>query len=60
MFNLKAANGEVILTSERYTAKANAENGIDSVNERAVMSSMSGRCRCRVNRTSCSRRRTGR
>ncbi len=31
MFNLKAANGEVILTSERYTAKAGAENGIKSV-----------------------------
>lgn len=31
MFNLKAGNGEVILTSERYTTKANAENGIASV-----------------------------
>ena len=31
MFNLKAANGEVILTSERYTSKAAAENGIESV-----------------------------
>ena len=31
MFNLKAANGEVILTSERYKAKASATNGIDSV-----------------------------
>ena len=31
MFNLKAGNGEVILTSERYTAKASAENGIASV-----------------------------
>jgi uncharacterized protein len=31
MFNLKAANGEVILTSERYKAKASAENGIESV-----------------------------
>lgn len=35
MFNLKAANGEVILTSERYTAKASAENGIDSVKTNA-------------------------
>lgn len=31
MFNLKAGNGEVILTSERYTAKASAQNGIESV-----------------------------
>src|SRR5690349_312084 len=31
MFNLKAGNGEVILTSERYTAKASCENGIASV-----------------------------
>ena len=30
-FNLKAANGKVILTSERYTTKANALKGIDSV-----------------------------
>lgn len=31
MFNLKAGNHEVILTSERYTTKAAAENGIASV-----------------------------
>lgn len=31
MFNLKAGNGEIILTSERYTTKAAAENGIASV-----------------------------
>ena len=31
MFNLKAANGQVILTSEMYEAKAGAENGIESV-----------------------------
>ena len=30
-FVLKAGNGEVILTSERYKAKASAENGIASV-----------------------------
>lgn len=30
MFNLNAANGEVILTSERYTGKAGALNGIQS------------------------------
>lgn len=31
MFNLKAANGEVILTSQRYASRASAENGISSV-----------------------------
>lgn len=31
MFNLKAGNGEVILTSERYTSKNGAKNGIESV-----------------------------
>ncbi len=31
MFNLKAANGEVILTSELYVQKSGAENGIASV-----------------------------
>lgn len=30
-FVLKAGNGEVILTSEGYTSKANCMNGIDSV-----------------------------
>jgi len=33
MFNLKAANGPVILTSERYKAKDSAFNGIESVRE---------------------------
>jgi uncharacterized protein len=31
MFNLKAANGEVILTSETYRQKRSAEQGIASV-----------------------------
>ena len=31
MFNLKAANGEIILTSETYKAKEGALNGIESV-----------------------------
>lgn len=31
LFNLKAANGEVILTSELYTTKEAALNGIESV-----------------------------
>jgi uncharacterized protein YegP (UPF0339 family) len=35
MFNLKAGNGEVILTSELYTSKAGAQNGIASVKENA-------------------------
>jgi uncharacterized protein len=30
-FNLKAGNGEIILTSEMYKAKASANNGIASV-----------------------------
>jgi len=31
MFNLKAANGEIILTSETYKSKDSALNGIESV-----------------------------
>ena len=31
MFNLKAGNGQVILTSELYSGKSSAENGISSV-----------------------------
>ena len=31
MFNLKSSNGEIIATSERYTTKQAALNGIDSV-----------------------------
>lgn len=33
MFNLRAGNNEVILTSERYRTKAGANNGIASVRE---------------------------
>ena len=36
-FVLKAGNGEVILTSEMYKAKAGAENGIESVRKNAVI-----------------------
>jgi len=36
-FNLKAANGKVTLTSERYTTKANALNGIRSVQQNATV-----------------------
>jgi len=35
-FNLKASNGQTILTSERYKTKANAENGIASVRKNAA------------------------
>ena len=34
-FVLKAANGEVILSSETYTTKQSAKNGIDSVRANA-------------------------
>jgi uncharacterized protein YegP (UPF0339 family) len=34
-FNLKANNGQVILVSEGYTARAGAENGIESVRKNA-------------------------
>ena len=30
-FNLKAGNGQVILTSEGYTTKSNCTNGVESV-----------------------------
>lgn len=35
MFNLKAGNNEVILTSQMYESKASAETGIASVKENA-------------------------
>ena len=35
-FNLKASNGEVILTSEGYTTKAACLNGAESVKKNAV------------------------
>ena len=36
-FDLKAANGKVILTSERYTTRANALKGIESVRANAAI-----------------------
>lgn len=36
-FNLKAGNGEVILTSELYKAKSSALNGIESVKKNAPL-----------------------
>lgn len=35
-FNLKAANGEVIASSEGYASKASAQGGIDSVKKNAA------------------------
>ncbi|KPF70465.1 YegP family protein [Piscinibacterium candidicorallinum] len=35
MFNLLAANGQVILTSETYKARASAINGVESVKKNA-------------------------
>jgi uncharacterized protein YegP (UPF0339 family) len=36
LFNLKAGNGEIIATSELYTTKAAAKNGIESVKKNAT------------------------
>ncbi len=36
LFNLKAGNGQVILTSETYEQKASALNGIESVRKNAA------------------------
>ena len=35
-FNLKASNGQIILSSEMYETKAAAENGIESVKKNAA------------------------
>lgn len=34
-FNLKASNGQIILTSEKYESRAGAMNGIESVKKNA-------------------------
>lgn len=39
-FDLKASNGEVILTSEVYTTKAACLNGIESVTKNAVIANI--------------------
>lgn len=36
-FNLKAGNGEMILTSEGYTTKENCKNGIESVKKNSTI-----------------------
>jgi len=38
-FNLKASNGQIILTSETYMAKSSAEGGIASVRKNAPIES---------------------
>jgi len=35
-FNLKASNGQVILTSQGYAAKASCENGVESVRKNSA------------------------
>lgn len=35
-FNLKAGNGQIILSSEMYETKASAENGIESVKKNSA------------------------
>jgi uncharacterized protein len=40
-FNLKAANGEVIASSEGYKSKASAKNGIESVKKNAATAEIS-------------------
>lgn len=37
MFNLKAGNGQIILTSEMYSSKSGAENGVASVKTNAPL-----------------------
>lgn len=38
-FNLKASNGEIILTSEGYKSKDSCKNGIDSVKKNGIADS---------------------
>ncbi|EMN3739269.1 TPA: YegP family protein [Pseudomonas aeruginosa] len=40
-FNLHAANGEIILTSELYASQANAEAGVQSVKRAAPEAGLS-------------------
>ena len=39
-FSLKAANGQVILTSQMYSSKSGCENGIESVRKNSSNDSM--------------------
>lgn len=40
MFNLKAGNGEIILTSEIYSSLASCKNGIESVQKNAPVAAL--------------------
>ena len=40
MFNLKAANGEVIATSEVYTSESACQNGVESVRKNAPIAAI--------------------
>ena len=46
-FNLKASNGQVILTSEGYTTKAACLSGIESVKNTSCISLFFDKCCCR-------------
>lgn len=48
-FNLKAGNGQVILTSEMYVSKSGAQNGISSVQTNCPLDSKYDRRRSRNN-----------
>ncbi len=43
-FHLKAANGEIIASSQGYTTKAHAENGIYSIIENAPQARIDDLC----------------
>ncbi|PKQ19765.1 MAG: hypothetical protein CVT66_08645 [Actinobacteria bacterium HGW-Actinobacteria-6] len=43
-FNLKAGNGQVILTSEAYSSKEAAKHGIDSVRVNSALDERYDRC----------------
>jgi len=43
-FNLKSSNGQVILSSQGYSAKSGCDNGIDSVRKNSQDDSMFDRC----------------
>ena len=43
-FNLKAGNGQVILSSQGYSSRSGCENGIESVRKNSKNDSMFERC----------------
>ncbi|WP_415327166.1 YegP family protein [Chryseobacterium sp. MMS23-Vi53] len=50
-FNLKAGNGQVILTSQGYSSKPSCENGIESVRKNAQDDSKFERNKAKDNRS---------